>query len=200
MDSEIKNNMKNILPNEYEASFVNINKDDIRLKLQKIGAIKIYNEKLMRRINYFIDNILKDSWLRVRDEGNKVTVSIKQWQGSKINDQKEMCIVVNSFDETVKLFDTLLFKRKSYQETLREEWKYNDVQITIDTWPGLDPYIEIEAKDEESVKNISNILGFDYNDAVFGPVGVIYQKTRGIPEIVINEQTPIITFENPPKP
>lgn len=183
---------------ECEASFYDINKDEIRQKLLELNANRVVFERIMRRVNYFIPEV-KNGWMRVRDEGAKITMSIKQWHGETIDDQKEVCLQVDSFEEALNFLDVLGFKRKSYQETLREEWDYHGVQITIDTWPGLKPFVEIEAENETIVKDVTKKLGLDYNDAIFGPVGVLYDRYLGISEKEINDEVSEITFENPPK-
>ncbi len=80
-----------------------------------------------------------------------------------------------------------------------EGWLYDGVEITIDTWPGLEPFVEIEGPSEKAVCKVSSELGLDYAQALFGAVDVVYEKKLGIPPNVINMQTPEITFENPPK-
>lgn len=80
-----------------------------------------------------------------------------------------------------------------------EGWLYDGVEITIDTWPGLEPFVEIEGPSEEAVRKVSSELGLDYAQALFGAVDVVYEKKLGIPPEVINMNTPEITFENPPK-
>ena len=185
---------------EFEATFIDINVDRVRKKLQKLGAKLIQSERLMRRVNFYTPRKDIKGWIRVRDEGNKITLSMKQNWGNKIEDQREVYLKIDNFDEGIKLLESLGAIRKSYQETKREEWSYKNTEVSIDTWPGLDPFVEIEAKDEETVKEVAVELGFDYSKALFGPVAVVYEKKLGILPEIINNQTPEITFENPPKP
>lgn len=187
---------------EFEATFIDIDVNEARTKLKKLGATLIKPERLMRRVNFFTpdDNC---GWIRVRDEGDQVTLSYKRYLGCKqkgkeINDQQEIFLIINNFDEGVRLLKDLGLKQKSYQETKREEWDLNGVEISIDTWPGLDPLIEIEAKDEATVKKVSQELGFDYEKAVFGPITLVYEMKYGISQKQINNETPEITFEKPP--
>ncbi|KKR05275.1 MAG: hypothetical protein UT32_C0021G0003 [Parcubacteria group bacterium GW2011_GWC2_39_14] len=72
-------------------------------------------------------------------------------------------------------------------------------EITIDTWPGLEPFLEVEGKNEKSVISVVKKLGYDYSKAVFGAVDIKYQIKLGIPPDVINNKTPLISFEHPPK-
>jgi adenylate cyclase class 2 len=67
---------------EIEAKFLNVDHSTIRKKLKKVGAVRIQSVRLMRRKNFdFKDLSLekeKSGWVRVRDEGDKVTLSYKQ--------------------------------------------------------------------------------------------------------------------------
>jgi adenylate cyclase class 2 len=118
--------------------------------------------------------------------------------GDKIENQKENCIVVDNFDETVKLLESIGCKKKSYQETKRELWTLDDVEITIDEWPFLEPFVEVEGKSEEEVRSVSKKIGFDYNKALFCAVGKIYQMKYGIhPDRINTTEKIVFDMENP---
>jgi adenylate cyclase, class 2 len=184
---------------EFEATFLDINVDDLRSNLKSIGAKLIYPERLMTRAVFNPPKTMKGGWLRVRDEGDKITMSLKQVDGEKIEDQKEIYFEINDFDEGCEFLEAIGAHKKSFQETKREMWNYKDVEISIDTWPGLDPYVEIESTSEQKVRKVSDLLGFDYSEAIFGAADVIYQQKLGITPDTINNHTPEITFKNPPQ-
>ena len=186
---------------EFEATVLDINVNEVRRKLEKLKAKLIQPERLMRRYIFapLKEKDVPGTWVRVRDESDKVTMSLKKVEGDKIEDQKEVCLTIDSFDEGYEFLKSIGLKQKAYQETKRELWRLNDVEVTIDTWPGLDPFLEIEGKDEMVVKEVVELLGYDYSKAVFGAVDVVYEMKLGIPPTVINNETPEITFENPPK-
>src|SRR4030042_1295776 len=62
---------------EYEATFYPINKNQMRLKLKKTGAKLIKKEFLMKRTVFNPPIPIKEGWLRVRNEGDKITMSLK---------------------------------------------------------------------------------------------------------------------------
>jgi adenylate cyclase class 2 len=183
---------------EYEATFTKINKDQMRQKLKKAGAKLIKPEFLMRRHVYQPPIKLEEGWLRVRDEGDKITMALKQMTGKKISDQKEIEFEVSNYETACKLLETIGCFNKSYQETLREIWQLNEVEITIDTWPGLQPIVEIEGQNEDEVKKVAAKLDFTWVNAIFWSADEIYERELGIPREIINNQTPEITFKNPP--
>lgn len=186
---------------EYEATFTDIDKESTRTKLKDAGAILGRPEFLQKRVTFNLpDGVdMEGGWLRVRDEGDKITLSLKAVHGDGIESQKEILLTVNDFNEAAELLTTLGCKQKSYQETKRELWKLGDTEITIDEWPFLEPFVEIEGTSEKEVKSVSEQLGFNYQDALFCAVGTLYSKKYGIEEDIINNQTPKIVFdmENP---
>lgn len=170
---------------EYEATFPNIDKDKVRARLQDIGATLEYPETLQKRSNFNPpQNKDDDSWLRVRDEGRGViTMSYKTVpdKADVISQQKEICLRVNSFDEAKSFLISLGCQEKSYQETKRELWRIDEVQITIDEWPFLAPFLEIESNSEAAVKDIVEKLGYDYKKALFCNVFYLYSQQYKIP-------------------
>jgi len=187
---------------EFEATILDIEKKDLRQRLKKVGAKLIYQERLMRRYIFApsVKGEIAGKWVRIRDEGDKITMSIKVVDGRKIENQKEVCLTVDSFDEGYDFLKQLGLKQKAYQETKRELWKIKKIEITIDTWPGLAPFMEVEGKNEKEVVAVVKKLGYDYSKAVFGAVDLIYKIKLGIPFDVINNKTPIISFAHPVKP
>jgi len=181
---------------EYEATFVNINKNDIRTRLKKAGAKLIKPEFLQKRVVFFLPkgHEIEGGWLRVRDEGDKVTMSLKVVTGGKIENQKEFCLKIDNFNEAVNLLEQIGCRSKAYQESRREIWEIDGVEITIDEWPFLEPLVEVEGKSEASVKSVSKKLGFNYKDAVFCSADFLYSKKYGISKNVINDLTPRLVF------
>jgi adenylate cyclase class 2 len=186
---------------EYEAKFLNIVPDEMRERLKRVGATLVYPERLFRRVVFTppLADRIAGSWLRVRDEGDKITMSLKVVAGGKIDDQEEYCLEIDNFDEGIKFLEKIGAQKKAYQETKREKWLFQNVEITIDTWPGLNPFIEIEGASEELVKKTSVDLGFNYEEASFGGVDIVYERVLNIAPDVINNHTPEMTFENPPQ-
>lgn len=186
---------------EYEATFANIKKDSVREHLAAAGAQCIRPEFLQKRSGFHLPkgHEIPGGWLRVRDEGDKITMSLKIIDGSNIQNQKELCLTVDDFDKSTQLLSSLGAKEKTYQETKRELWVLDDVEITIDEWPFLEPFIEIEGESKQAVISTAEKLGLDYATAKFCAVTTLYAEKYGISEDQINNHTPKIVFdmENP---
>lgn len=185
---------------EYEAKFINIDKDSVRDGLKKIGAKLIKPEFLQKRIVFDLPEGYKTNgtWVRIRDESDKITMSFKSVDGDKIHNQKEICLKVDNFYEAENFLTAIGCKAKSYQENKREIWSSEGVEITIDEWPFLDLFVEIEGKSEEEVKLVAEKLGFDYSKAIFGATDIVVNMKYGIPLDVINKIPKIIfDMKNP---
>jgi len=175
--SRILKNMKQ----EYEAKFLDINQDRVKSFLENLGAKKVKEKTLLRRV-IFESDITYDnhSWIRLRDEGNKITLTLKQVSdASTIHGTKELEIIVDNFEKTSQFLEKIGLTKKRYQENYREEWQLNDIIFDFDTWPDMPILLEIEGPNETSIKNVARKLGFDYSTAKFGSIDNIYLERYG---------------------
>ncbi|MGB3921976.1 MAG: ATP-binding protein [Minisyncoccia bacterium] len=140
---------------EFEAKFLDIEKGKIRALLKHKGARLVRPEYSQKRFNFHLpkDKRSNDAWLRVRNEGDRITLALKMITGSSIEDQKEIQLVIDSFDNAITLLESIGCEKKAFQESRRELWKLGQTEITIDEWPGLEPFVEIEGSSEDEVKN-----------------------------------------------
>lgn len=186
---------------EYEAVFAPVNKEEIRETLARAGALCEREEYLQRRINFTLPKespYSETGWIRVREEGGVVTMSLKAVTNNDVMEgQKEICLNVDDYEEARAYMNALGCKEKAYQETKRELWKLDGVEICIDEWPWLEPFIEIEGDSELAVKNVAEKLGFSWADAIFGAVDLQYEKKYGVSKRVINNETPRFVFGEP---
>lgn len=201
---------------EYEITFAGINVKVIKEKIKKLGWVCVKERTLMKRVVFESLVWKKGSYVRVRDEWDKITSTYKEEKEWKldITSVKELEVEVSDFDIMVNMYRKLWLKEKAFQENYREIWQINDkiqgelswkdkrehpgVEFMIDTWPWLDTYIEIEWENEEVVKKYTKELWFDYNNWVFGSSFVLYEKELWLDFDTINSYKEI-TFLNPPK-
>lgn len=186
---------------EFEVVFTGIDRENIINKIKALNWICIKENTLMKRVVFDNPTKLEGSYVRVRDEWDKITCTYKETRSWKldINSVSELETVVWDFNEMVNIFKKLWLKAKSYQEMYREIWKINnEIEIMIDLWPGLKPYIEIEWENEEIVRKYSSIFGFNFDDWVFWSSFQIYEKELGIDFDTMNSLEEI-TFDNIPK-
>ena len=182
--------------NEIEATYIDINKDDLREKLKEAGAECIKPEIMMRRTVF---DSGPHSFARVRDEGDKIVMTYKNFEDEdSIMGVKEVNLIVNNYDDAVKFIAGCGLEQKAVQETYRETWILDGVEITIDTWPWIPTYSEIEGPSEEAVWSVAERLGFKKEDAMFGAVDKIYNHYYGVDMDIVDFETPVINFEIDP--
>ncbi|HMQ09411.1 MAG TPA: CYTH domain-containing protein [Candidatus Nanoperiomorbaceae bacterium] len=162
---------------EIEVKFIQVNHDTIRSQLQTLGGTCAHPMRLMRRV-VFVNEALESrhGWLRVRDEGDRVTVSYKQRDSLDIHGTKEIETVVGDFDAIIQIIRQMGEWKESYQESKRETWQLGEVEVVLDEWPWLDPLIEIEGPSAELVTEVAVKLGFAMKDATYGSVMSAYRK------------------------
>jgi len=187
---------------EIEAKFLDVDFHEIRQKLEDLGAVCEQPMRLMRRAIIETPELrAKHSFVRIRDEGDKTTLTYKQVDEDSLTGVKEVEVDVSHFEDTILLFEQLGLGYKSFQESYRETWRLDDVEIMLDEWPWLKPYIEIEGPTEELVKATARRLGFDWATAVFGRVTSAYQvqypsgdaaQLVNIPEVKFDTPVPAI--------
>jgi adenylate cyclase class 2 len=168
---------------EIEAKWLNIDHDEFREVLKRAGAKLEHSERLMRRRNFHHPEAnAKNGWIRVRDEGDIITLSYKEMASRSLHGMSEVNIVVDNFDQACRLITAIDFSSASYQETKRESWKLGEVEIELDTWPWIPSFIEIEAPSEELFKATFEKLSLNIKDAHYGDVAIVYQSIYDIPD------------------
>jgi len=182
---------------EYEAVFTNIEPDAFRTVLADAGADLVRAEYMQKRSAFNLPDgvVTHKGWARVRDEGDKITMSVKSIEGEGIESQKESCVTVDSFKQAESLLTQLGCDKKAYQETKRELWMLDGVEVTIDTWPFLEPFVEVEGSSEAVVKAVAEKLGFEWATAKFCAVDTLYSEKYDISTDQINNHTPEILFD-----
>jgi len=161
---------------EIEVKFLNVDHDEIRTKLKALGAKLEHPMRLMHRQMFdYADNRLQNNHerLRVRDEGDgKVCLNYKSRAKSQYADEIE--VVVSSLEETSAILKAIGLKNYSNQESKRETWTYKNVEVVLDEWPWINPFIEIEGPTEEVIQQVAKELGFNWQDGKFGSADTIY--------------------------
>ena len=190
------------MKSEIEAKFLNVNHDDLRIKLDKLGAVLEHPMRIMRRVVIHTPAMTeKNAFVRVRDEGSRTTITYKQFDKDSIDGAKEHEVEVSDFDTAVGIFTAAGLEYDTFQESRRENWRLGDTEVMLDEWPWLKPYIEIEGPTEESVRTLATNLGFEWTNAIFGGVANAYRiqyphiGEQGITEI--NQNWSVIKFSEP---
>lgn len=163
---------------EIEILFYDIDKELLRQKLQTLGAQKVYDEFLQKRVVF--DFGQKDevfSWTRIRQEKDKVVMSYKETK--KGDFAKEIEVVISDFDSAVNILTLSGVRPTSFQENYREKYMYKNSEIVIDTWPWLEPVIEVESPDEKELDEIITTLSLTLEKSFKGSINNVYHLKFG---------------------
>lgn len=128
---------------EYEAKFLQIDIDAIRSRLRAADATLEQPLRLLRRIVYESPQLnAKNAYIRVRDEGHRVTLTYKQFDALALDGAKGLEVVVSDFHTTVDLV----------AERLGLAWAdaaFGDVMVAYrDQYPHLDSSQQISVLPE----------------------------------------------------
>lgn len=170
---------------EIEIKFLEVDIEKLEQKLKEIGAIKVkdyfYQIALFDYPDFRLDE--NHSWVRLRSDGEEVTLTYKQRIGVKSDDasisdegMKEVEVVVGDYKKTYEILKLIGLVVKREEEKKRIRYKKGDVEFDIDTWPEIPSYLEIEGNSIEEVDASALELGFDLKDKIIGSAKQIYQK------------------------
>lgn len=174
---------------EIEAKFLRIDHAAMRQHLESLGASLQQPRREMRRKNFdYPDKSLEKvgGWVRLRDEGNAVTLAYKQLQHRGVDGTKEVSLTVSSFVDVELFLTSIGLQQVSYQETTRESWLLDGAMIELDTWPWIQPFLEIEAPNEAVLFAVADKLGLPRETALHGSVETAYQAEYDVSEAEVD--------------
>ena len=182
---------------EIEVKYTHVNVEDLKTKLEKLGAVFVGRFEYKRKSYDYTDKRLADihAWVRLRDEGNKIVLTYKQrfgHEGDTLREggMKEVEVEVSDFAKADELLKSIGLVEKFYEENIRERYTLGHVEIDIDSWPLIPPYVEIEGASWDEVRNVSDSLGFDWDKHLRCSTMQIYEM-EGIDENAYS----ILTFD-----
>jgi adenylate cyclase, class 2 len=165
---------------EYEAKFLAVDVADLRTKLTALGAVQAFPRTLLTRKIFENDALDSGAWVRLRNEGTRSTLTLKQVSdATTIDGTTEIETEVTDLHAMAEILRRLGLREVRYQENYREEWRLGEIAFDLDTWPDLPTFIEIEGPDEASVRRAAALLELDYDRARFGSVDEIYKTEMG---------------------
>ena len=164
---------------EFEERVLEINVDETIKKLESLGATKV-GEWFQKRFVYDFTPKRENEWIRLRTNGEVVTLAYKNVEKNTVDGTRELEVEVSDFDETNELLNVLGYQAKGYQENKRIRYMLDDVEIDIDSWPMIPTYMEIEAESEAKVKEVEAKLEVDTSKITALNCDDIYRDIYGI--------------------
>lgn len=178
---------------EIEVAILKINKAKVIKNLKKMNAKQVQKNTLFREWIFDFPKKDKKGYIRVRDTGKRVYLTVKT-KGAKYMNEFEVDVL--DFEKAVEILRQIGCTEMNYVERYRETWKINGCsEIVFDTWPAIPTYIEIECNSEKRVEeiirklNLQNELRKPHDDDV-------YHFLYGIPTNISYYKTPILNFKS----
>ena len=164
---------------EFETQVLDLDKEEIIDKLRKLGA-KEEPEVMQRRWVYDIEPATKEStgeWIRLRQVGQKKPIlTYKNKSGSGVSDTREIELEVSDFEKMNAIMSKINISGKYYQENKRHKFVLDNIEFTLDTWPQIPTFLEIEAKSEAEVHSGLKMLGLSGKDSGHIDTVAIYEQ------------------------
>jgi adenylate cyclase class 2 len=146
------------MPVEFEAKVLGVEPAELAERILALGGVR-GAERLMRRYVYDVQAGDESRWIRLRDSGTAVTLTVKEIAHDGIDGTTETEVMVGDFETTNELLRRIGFEAKSYQENRRSSYELQGAELEIDWWPLIPPYLEIEGRSREHVIDVAGLLG-----------------------------------------
>jgi adenylate cyclase class 2 len=156
------------MAHEIETKVLDIDVNNIKHKLEELGAKKIQETRLV--VDWFrIKGITEgeDPWfLRIRSyDGKKheVTWKAKSDILGSVRKHKEINFLIQEPEKLADLFEELNLEKYAHQEKDRVSYVLKDWQFDIDQYPKMPAYMEIEGSSEEHIQEALKLLKLEQN-------------------------------------
>ncbi|MFA6430583.1 MAG: class IV adenylate cyclase [Candidatus Paceibacterota bacterium] len=146
---------------EIETRFLDINKEDLILKLREFGAVDMGEIKLDEVIFYDkeMNSLKENSFTRLRKKGEKITLTYKKNKEQLVDSAREIEFGVSDFFGAKSFLEAIGLIAYRVVEKYRHTFELGGVTLDIDTWPKIPPYVELEGDSVDSLKSVAQKLG-----------------------------------------
>ncbi len=103
------------MKSEYEVRLLDIDEKNFIQKIESFGA-KFVNKYDQIRYVYDFNPKIENKWIRLRTDGFKTTLTIKEYRDASIGGTKEIEIEVSDMKKTDEILNELGYKKRSVQE------------------------------------------------------------------------------------
>lgn len=182
---------------EIEARLLDINEQEFINKIKALGATFVGDWFMTRNVYDFVP-ASDNKWIRLRSDGVKTTLTVKEVVSGGIDGTQELEIEVGDFDETNEILNRLGFFARGTQTNRRIRYMLDEVEIDIDFWPLIPTYVEFEADSVECIKNLCQKLDIPFESLTTMSVPEVYahygKNVRDYPNIYLEENRKNLKF------
>jgi adenylate cyclase class 2 len=175
IDNLLTVDIKNELMDKYNHNYLNLILEETNSNLE---LEQLVNDQTILNIAHSF-GINPNKWIRLRETDDLTTIATKNILEKKAEENRqpvlETEIDVPSISQANELLEQLGFAYRNYQEKRRITFMVNDVEVDIDFWPLIPPYMEIESTDEK-IDEIINLLNLKDYEIVSCNTEDVYNK------------------------
>ena len=158
---------------------MDVDEEIVQRKLVDCGAALIVRKDYRRYVFNSIP-VIKDRWVRLRTDGQKTNLTVKEMTSATVDGVQEWETVVDDFETALTMLEKMGLKPKGYQENRRELYVLDGVKLSIDEWPGLKSLLEIEGHSKDEVYAMLDKLGLNSDKFTANSISQIYLDELGI--------------------
>lgn len=154
---------------EIELKIPDIDPQDVRERLRRLGARKLGGPTLYKEVFFKLPREGKTppASFRLRKEGTVTAMTVKRrLPGKGFKFQHEEEVHVSDFERTKRILEMLGFRAFRTREKYREEFKWRNVKIELDSYPRMRPYLEAEATDPRAIEEFLSAMHIPRERAV----------------------------------
>ncbi len=147
---------------EHEVKILDVDEKQIIKKLEKLGAILIFDGEMNSSYYDLKNNVLRNSgkMLRIRKKGKKTILTLKlpkESEEMQINSEYE--VEVSDFDTMQKILSQLELNEFAKDFRHRKSYRLNGATVEINKYPDIPVFLELEAHSPKKLKEIVALLG-----------------------------------------
>lgn len=161
---------------EFEIKVLNIDTVTVHQALQANGFKELPRLDFRRHVYVLPQN--ENAWIRLRTDGAKTTVTYKEYVSDSIDGVQELETRVDDFGTMHELLQKTGLTSKTYQENRRTLFQKDGsaIEISIDEWPHIPAYLEIEGASMEEVTSFLKLLALEDHETTSAPTSEVYKK------------------------
>lgn len=177
---------------EIERKILDINPTEVIKQVKELGAKENFSSKISTYYLDYPDFRFKkqDQLLRIRQIGEIVEAAYKFNRSEKNNTrtytEKEFVVDANQLDDLLNFFTSLGFIQTMYFEKHRIEYilqnaelrgkHIQQVKFEIDTYPHLNPFLEIETDSAETIDLLINELRLQTHEQTTETINELFSR------------------------
>lgn len=173
----------NMSNREIEVRFLEVDVENLKLKLLKLGAQDCGLDHLNETIFYGLDfpTPAAGKFVRLREYKDRTVLTFKHRVEISATGTIEYEFNVSDAQEAKKFLEALGLFVCRFVEKKRHTFELGNIKVDIDFWPQIPPYVEIEGPSEKDLKEISRKLDLDWSKVVFLDAMHLIEKYCHIP-------------------